>query len=59
MSHPRPTRPSRPGRSGYELDIEDDMMGHESDSPTPSTSRSAPSGRKGSKKVRTGCITCK
>ncbi|KAK1825853.1 hypothetical protein QBC39DRAFT_270161 [Podospora conica] len=35
-------------------------MGHESDdSPTPSISRPSQSGRKGSKKVRTGCITCK
>jgi hypothetical protein len=33
-------------------------MGLDSDSP-PSTSRPPHSGRKGSKKVRTGCITCK
>jgi hypothetical protein len=36
-----------------------DMMGCESDSPTPSGARPGQSGRKGSKKVRTGCITCK
>ncbi|KAK4456057.1 hypothetical protein QBC34DRAFT_287340 [Podospora aff. communis PSN243] len=34
-------------------------MGCDSDSPTPSGARPSQSGRKGSKKVRTGCITCK
>ena len=60
MSHTSPTRHSRAGsdRSGQDLTTEN-MMGHESDSPTPSGSRPGPSGRKGSKKVRTGCITCK
>lgn len=54
---------SQTGRSSQddeEAELGDPMMGHESDdSPTPSISQPGHSGRKGSKKVRTGCITCK
>jgi hypothetical protein len=63
LHHIHQSAPSQSGRSGQddeEAELGDSMMGHESDdSPTPSASRPGQSGRKGSKKVRTGCITCK
>jgi len=55
----RPAREGRPSRSGLDLEGDNTMtMGHDSVSPA-SASRPGQSGRKGSKKVRTGCITCK